>query len=480
MRAAANSDLELLLMASFSSEKRTRAAAVLPAFRLIFCLLLLAALAGLAAFGSEALAADPARRRGGSSAAYFRSLYRAMAPPGPPDAASSSSSAAAAAAAAATASSPLLPWGTRADPDPLHLVFTLCGNPNEIEKDHYGLLAVKSILMAKEHAAGSLRHYHFHIITNVGDEELFNVTYLNWEVYRALQREAREGLVSFRTYNIRDLDVATRAALHGADPNLAVPHHIFKNCAATRIKLPFLLAGAVQRVLYLDWDTVVTCDLTRLWDHWARFAPHQLLGFASADPSGASDRDVYRMWNMPRHPALGAINSGVMLMDIGKMAADGGARALAFWHGISAIIRSKVNVTGTPQDYWDLTRAFVLGDQDILNALFAAPSANASWGHPEWLYLIPPEYNWCINPPFVQDILELGHTPLPSYKRRPAPCVHHFCGNRLMSNERGKEYLDVTDPTQGLFMYIKHWELERHEAPPGQRRAPDGNDPSTW
>ena len=80
----------------------------------------------------------------------------------------------------------------------------------------------------------------------------------------------------------------------------------------------------------------------------------------------------------------------------------------------------------------------------------------------------------------MQDILELGHTPLPSYKRRPAPCVHHFCGNRLMSNERGKEFLDVTDPTQGLFMYIKHWELERHETPPGQRRAPDGNDPSTW
>jgi hypothetical protein len=211
------------------------------------------------------------------------------------------------------------------------------------------------------------------------------------------------------------------------------------------------------------------CDLTRLWDHWGRFAPSQLLGFASADPSGASDRDVYRMWNMQRHPTLGAINSGVMLMDIGKLAAHGGRGALDFWRAISAIIRAKVNVTGTPQDYWDLTRAFVLGDQDILNALFAAPSANSSWGRPEWLYLLPPEYNWCIDPVFPEDLRAVGRQPLPGYQRRPAPCVHHFCGNRIMSNERDKEYLDVTDPTQATFMYVKHWELEKHERPPGMR-----------
>ncbi len=88
---------------------------------------------------------------------------------------------------------------------------------------------------------------------------------------------------------------------------------------------------------------------------------------------------------MPRHPSLGAINSGLMLMDIGKLAARRGAGALEFWSAVSAVIPAKVNVTGTPQDYWDLTRAFVLGDQDILNALFAAPGASTSWGHPEWL-----------------------------------------------------------------------------------------------
>ena len=436
-------------------------------FHLLFVLLLAACCSGLYLFGEELLS-----RRAPSSAAHFRGLYRGL------QAASGSDGAGAIMAVEQGAvvgvggggGSAL---GTRGDPDPLHIVFTLCGNPNEVEKDHYGLLSLKSILMAKEHNPGSFRHYVFHLVVNIGEEELYNVTYLNWEVYRAMVREARAGLISFHTYHIRELDRATRAALGGADPNMAVPHHIFKNCAATRIKLPFLLGGKVDRVLYLDWDTVAMCDLTRLWDHWGRFGTQQILGFASADPSGASERDVYRVWDMLRHPTLGAINSGVMLMDIGKMYAGGTfALALEFWRAVSAVIRSKVNVTGTPQDYWDLTRAFVLGDQDILNAMFAENGKrNVTWGHPEWLYIIPPQYNWCIDPVFPELLQELGRTPAEGYTRRPAPCIHHFCGNRIMSNDLGKEYLPVTDPTQATFMYIKHWELERREKPPGMREV---------
>jgi hypothetical protein len=199
--------------------------------------------------------------------------------------------------------------GTLGDPDPIHLAFSLCGNPNEIEKDHYGLLFVKSLLLAKEHNAGSGRHYVFHVVTNVVEEELFNTTRLNWEVYRALQKEVAAGLVSYHVYSLTDLDSAARVVLGGQDPNLAVPHHIFKNCAASRMKLPFLLGGRVERLLYIDWDAVTFCDLTRLWAHWANFDAQQLLGFAPADPSGVSERDVYRINNLPRHPTLGAVNS---------------------------------------------------------------------------------------------------------------------------------------------------------------------------
>lgn len=419
--------------------------------------------------------------------------------------------------AAARALPPALPPGPRGDPDPIHLAFALCGNPNEVEKDHYGLLFVKSLMMAKAHNAGSGRHYVVHVMTNVAEEELFNTTRLNWEVYRALQREVAAGTMSYHVYSLADLDAATRAALGGEDPNLAVPHHIFKNCAASRLKLPFLLGGKVDRILYLDWDAVTFCDLTRLWVLWDTFNSDQLLGFAAADPSGVSERDVYRIQDLPRHPTFGAVNSGVMMMHIGRMY-GGGTFALAreFWRGASAVIRSKVNVTGTAQDYWTLTKAFALGDQDILNMLFQRKSAEAPWGAPQWLFVIPQEYNWCIDPPFLEDVREdanglyKGLAPKPGAFNRPAPCIVHYCGNRLMSVDAGKEFLDVRDPIQASFMWIKHWPLERpeevrcgpqirqapflllaltnaspayatpHPQPPGIRPPYDGNDPSTW
>jgi hypothetical protein len=363
--------------------------------------------------------------------------------------------------------------GTLDDADPLHIVFTLCGNPNEVEKDHYGLLGVKSILMAKAHAPGAARHYVFHILTNVVEEELFNTTLLNYEVWRTLRREERAGLVSFHVYHITELDAAVRRALGDADPNLAVPHHIFKNCAASRLKLPFLLAGKVERVLYLDWDAVAMCDLTKLWALWPTFAPAAALGFAPADPSGVSERDTYRVWDQPRHPTLGSINSGVMMMHIGKLAANGLAGARAFWAACAGILRARANITGGPQDYWELTRAFPLGDQDLLNMLFAAPTPAAPHGHPELLALIPFEYNYCIDPPWLEDLADVQHTPFAAYAAAggpPRPCVIHYCGNRLMSTTKGQEFLPVTDAVQASFMYVKNWHLERPDKPPGMRQ----------
>jgi hypothetical protein len=253
-----------------------------------------------------------------------------------------------------------------------------------------------------------------------------------------------------------------------------VPHHIFKNCAASRLKLPFLLGARVERLLYLDWDSVAMCDLTRLWDtQWARFAhdaPDAVLGFAPADPSGVSERDTYRVWDQPRHPTLGSINSGMMLMHVARLAARDFAGARAFWAACAGILRSRANITGGPQDYWALTRAFPLGDQDLLNALFAARTREAPHGHPEWLLVAPFEYNVCIDPPWLEDLADVQHTPVPAYHGPPRPCVIHYCGNRIMTNEKGQEFLPVTDAVQASFMYVKYWQLERRDAPPGMRQ----------
>ena len=313
--------------------------------------------------------------------------------------------------------------GTRDDPDPIHIVYTVCGNPNEIERDLFGLLNLKSLLMAKEHNAGSERHYHFHIITNVPEQELFNTTRLNYEVWRKLVKEGITGHSSFSVIQIKELDDAVVRVLGVDRPNLEVPHHIFKNCAASRVKLPFLLGGKVDRILYMDWDTVAMCDLTGLWEQWAHFSKEQILGFARFDPSGVSPRDIYREWKLDS-PADGAVNSGVMLMHIGKMHADNFRVAREWWAGNAAIIRSRANVTGDlAADYWQLTKAFPLGDQDIFNALLKK--------RPEWLYYFPFHYNWCIDPPFFEDMSpEDKVNKRADYTEHPVPCVIHFCGNK--------------------------------------------------
>ena len=356
----------------------------------------------------------------------FRGLLR-LPPQRPPPSARAAAPAAAPAPASPAPATPL------SDPNPIHIVQTLCGYPVEHERDKHGLLTLKSLLMAKQNSAGQGRHYVIHLVSDVPPAALFNTTRLNWEVYRALRREEAAGRVTLRVYHTRELDAAVALATPGeGDPNLAVPNYIFKNCAAARLKLPFLLGGAVERVLYLDWDTVVVCDLTLLWDEaWPAFAPGQVLGFARADPSNASARDESRNQGLPRHPTLGAINSGVMLMHVGRLHA-GGARtgALQFWRALGAIIRAKVNLTGGEADFWELQRAFTLGDQDILNALFAAPSPAEPWGRPEWLHVLPFQYNHCVDPPFPEALRREGRAALPGYEVR-APCVIHFCGNRL-------------------------------------------------
>ena len=114
----------------------------------------------------------------------------------------------------------------------------------------------------------------------------------------------------------------------------------------------------------------------------------------------------------------------------------------------------------------------------MLNHLFAAPTAAAPHGHPEWLYALPFEYNVCIDPPWLEDLAAVEHVPVAGYEGPPRPCVIHYCGNRLMSNTAGQEFLPVTDAVQASFMFIKHWALERKDQPPGMRPEIDGNDPS--
>jgi hypothetical protein len=364
------------------------------------------------------------------------------------------------------------------DSEPVHVAYTACGYPTEAENDMFGLVSLKSLLMVRAMggagdggnggdpttaSARRRRRYVVHIMTSMSDADLFNTTALNWEVARALQAERET--VEVRVYRLADLDAAG-AELGFRDMD-AVPHTVFKTCAASRLKLPFVLRRAgVERVLYLDWDTVVTCDLTRLWSMFGSWEAEKWVGFALNDPTGLSQKDIYRLHDVKRHPK-GAVSSGVMMMDVGRMGADKDKVLRMYWDEVVAIVRKAVpdqaGEKGSP-DFWVLTKAFPLGDQDILNAILA--------DHPEVLFLIPPEYNWCL-----ADLVPFAELKRAGF-HRPLPCVHHFCGQRLFSDMmrhnvgEGEEGSPDDRGVKALYQYYRTTPIVPPEPPPGPWMPP--------
>lgn len=286
---------------------------------------------------------------------------------------------------------------------------------------------------------------------------------LHEELARALRADP---LVELRWHLLSDLDAAVAAA--GLDP-AAVPFNMFKRCAAARLKLPFALIGADggAGIIILDWDTIVTCDLTLLFDEElaAMRRDGQLFGLAANDPTRASPRnDMYsKDWRpAPSFPApdappgaapLRGVNSGVMLVNMDEMRRDG-ARRLRAWYGeLGALIERRV-VAGAKAppadaaarrallgDVWALNAAFPLGDQDVLNEWLA--------GRESSMRLLSPMYN-----SFEQDMLSDAEQRAANFSRTPVPCIHHFTGERLNPGARLPPNVPNQDFARGLHAYI--------------------------
>jgi hypothetical protein len=280
---------------------------------------------------------------------------------------------------------------------------------------------------------------------------------LNYEVYRALKKDRD---VRVTLHHIDELDAA--ADSFGVHEPRKVPHTIFKRCAGTRLKLPFLLARlGLEKAIYVDWDTVVLCDLSLLWAEFAKFDVRggAALAFAQTDPSGVSNLDHYREWNQPRHPTAGSINSGVMLVHVGQLmqrpARDD------YWRVIEETLFSRVNITSAMDDvaqYWAFTKAFPLGDQDVLNHLFLRL--------PHLLHVLQPEWNFCLDWPYTDDLDSDQFSDLPPERRaaveqRRMPCVLHFCAQKLLPIDVGRAALPCSNPWRAAHMWVKNWPLEK-------------------
>lgn len=88
-------------------------------------------------------------------------------------------------------------------------------------------------------------------------------------------------------------------------------------CAYFRLFLSELLPDYVERLLYLDTDTVVFEDLTDLWSHW-EIMEEKNISFAGAQELAHTTKSTY-FQNKQHFVAPSGINTGVLLMNLERM-----------------------------------------------------------------------------------------------------------------------------------------------------------------
>jgi hypothetical protein len=325
--------------------------------------------------------------------------------------------------------------------------------PNKNEPDVFGLLSLKSLLIARANAQPR-RRYVLHVLANDRRDIVLRTSQLHWDVARFVAA-ARAPALELRFYNLRDLDEAVAA--FGGDGAL-YPDTAFKVCAASRLKLPFALGADVRRLIYLDWDTLLTCDLARLWRELRGFSPRELFGFALNDPTGLSSKNAYvQPQNRIATPPRGGVSSGVMLLNVDALRRGGGRELRDYHDRIMRVIAARVPNATLRRDFWALTDAFPLGDQDMLNEYLAQ--------RPDALRVLGPEWNSCLveGVPFAQ-LRRAGI-------ERVVPCVVHLCGQRLFTDMMVEDSVEEPSPDRtwlrALVAYVSEFPLLVPEEPPG-------------
>ena len=296
-----------------------------------------------------------------------------------------------------TAGGYAIPAGRRAilDEEPIHIFHTVCAwgvDPNDY--GFHGLLAMKSILMARASGASKRRRYHFHVAVDAHMRDaIANPT--EWkEIADVLGYAANhtDHRVEVSWYPVEDVQADAVAAV-GSASAAAVPLNLFKDCSALRLKLPFMSAlglAGVDRLLYIDFDAVVKCDIEMMWeetlgDDWQ---PGQLIAVAEEGPHPMYNTVYLRnaAWPAERKKLATSaqfatgFNAGIMAirLDHWRAVLD------TYWPVVVDIVLAKGFLKWNESSHNG--EGLYFGDNDILNIL--------SFYHPEWFRVLPLSYNW--------------------------------------------------------------------------------------
>ncbi|BHF60395.1 Glycosyltransferase-like 1B [Sparganum proliferum] len=115
-----------------------------------------------------------------------------------------------------------------------------------------------------------------------------------------------------------------------------------------KLLVPEIIPAHIQRIIFLDLDLVITCNLKGLWKYFGDFSNDEMIGLIE------NQSDWYIQARTPaRWPAVGrGFNTGVVLMDIHKMRRNAWG---SHWRNVTENILQKLSYTS-------------LADQDIVNA----------------------------------------------------------------------------------------------------------------
>ena len=201
------------------------------------------------------------------------------------------------------------------EPPPIHVAYSICGTN---DKNFLGLTSINSLLHARATRGTPEtleRPLHLHITTDqLANESLPRTV----QFRRLLAYAAQTPQVHLHWYPLK----ARPGAIAGA-PGV---------CGAVRMQLLSEEWAHLPRLLYIDWDTTVHCDLVARWEGLFGFLQDEGAGLGMAPEGLFADGGISRGW-YARHAGLptavpGGFSSGVLAIRGGYFGPQGGGGRL--------------------------------------------------------------------------------------------------------------------------------------------------------
>ena len=252
--------------------------------------------------------------------------------------------------------------------DTIHIFHSICAGATPVgDPGFHGLTVVNTILQARETGSSYQRKYHFHIAIDGGMRRLMDPANKDsrlmqefWDTYfYALNYTG--GKVAVSWYDIDgDISRPMNEEL-GQERSGVVQNGLFKDCSTTRLRLPFIKGplAAADRVIYIDMDAVVKCDLERLWEEqFAAMDEQQMLGFSEESPH-AYYPSSYKTAEGVKFPSKyeTGLNGGVFIARLDRWR----QQRLQYWDEVVDIVR-KDGYTAYNMSVWG-KGGLTFGDQ---------------------------------------------------------------------------------------------------------------------